>query len=88
GGWTLLSNGNGVERTFRFKTFKAAWNFMNAVAEVCKKEKHHPEWTNVYNSVHVRWTTHVPPSLSGQDLLMARLCDELAAEHGEIKAEK
>lgn len=57
---------------------------MNTVAEHCRKHKHHPEWTNIYNKTHIRWTTHNPEGLSGKDTLMARLCDEAAREHGEL----
>jgi 4a-hydroxytetrahydrobiopterin dehydratase len=46
-GWRLTPNGMGLEKTFRFKTFKNTWAFMNAVAEDCKSNKHHPEWSNV-----------------------------------------
>ena len=62
-------------------------DFMNTVAEQCKKHKHHPEWTNIYNKTHIRWTTHNPEGLSGKDTLMARLCDEAAEKHGELPLE-
>ena len=51
---------------------------MNSVAESAKTEKHHPEWSNTYNRVFVRWTTHNPAGLSEKDTHMATLCDELA----------
>ena len=61
---------------------------MNAVADVCKKERHHPEWTNVYNRTHVRWTTHNPEGLSSKDVIMASVCDAAAEEKGEVKQEE
>ncbi|KAH7317627.1 transcriptional coactivator/pterin dehydratase [Rhexocercosporidium sp. MPI-PUGE-AT-0058] len=76
GRWTLIQSGKGVERGFRFKTFKKTWEFMNLVASECAVQKHHPEWSNVYNTTFIRWTTHSPPGLSGKDILMARFCDE------------
>jgi 4a-hydroxytetrahydrobiopterin dehydratase len=60
---------------------------MNRVADQCKKSKHHPEWTNIYNRTHIRWTTHNPAGLSEKDTAMARACDEIAAELGEIVEE-
>ena len=57
---------------------------MDTVAAECKKRKHHPEWTNIYNRTHVRWTTHNPEGLSEKDVEMARYCDEVAAEKGEV----
>ena len=60
---------------------------MNTVAAECKKAKHHPEWTNVYNRTHIRWTTHSPEGLSGKDTRMARFCDGAAGEAGEVSSE-
>lgn len=57
---------------------------MSAVAAECKKQKHHPEWTNVFNKTHVRWTTHAPEGLSERDTAMARFCDEVGARFGEV----
>lgn len=61
---------------------------MNAVAAECKKQKHHPEWTNVFNKTHIRWTTHNPEGLSGKDTNMARFCDEAGREFGEAEPEE
>lgn len=45
--WHLCLDGRGIQRSFRFKTFKQTWDFMQAIAEKCKSERHHPEWWNV-----------------------------------------
>ncbi|KEQ71790.1 transcriptional coactivator/pterin dehydratase [Aureobasidium namibiae CBS 147.97] len=84
GRWRVTDDNRGLERTFRFKTFKATWEFMNTVAAECKVQKHHPEWTNVFNKTHVRWTTHKPIGLSSKDIIMARFCDEAGTRHGEL----
>jgi 4a-hydroxytetrahydrobiopterin dehydratase len=57
---------------------------MDTVATECRARKHHPEWTNVYNRTHVRWTTHNPEGLSSKDVGMARFCDEVASGKGEV----
>jgi 4a-hydroxytetrahydrobiopterin dehydratase len=31
---------------------------MTAVAFVAEKQQHHPEWTNVYNNLHIELSTH------------------------------
>jgi len=61
---------------------------MNAVAAEAEKKgvKHHPEWTNVYNQVQIRWTTHRPLGLSEKDLTMAHFCDAAAADFGALEA--
>ena len=45
--WQLCQGGKGIQRSFHFKSFKQTWEFMQAVAEKCKSERHHPEWWNV-----------------------------------------
>ena len=52
--------------------------FMNAVAEVAERMNHHPEWTNVYNRVNVRLTTHDAGGLTQLDFDLAQAMDALA----------
>lgn len=60
---------------------------MNQIAAECKKQKHHPEWTNIYNKTDIRWTTHNPEGLSSKDTNMATFCDEAGEQFGEILSE-
>jgi 4a-hydroxytetrahydrobiopterin dehydratase len=85
GRWTLTSAGTGLERSFKFKTFKKTWEFMNTIASQCSVQKHHPEWSNVYNTTFIRWTTHSPFGLSEKDIQMAKYCDEQALLHSEVE---
>ena len=45
-------------RTFTFKDFSAAFAFMTRVAFLAEKQNHHPECTNVYNTVRIALSTH------------------------------
>ncbi|CAN8102319.1 unnamed protein product [Discula destructiva] len=83
--WSLTQDGQGIERSFKFKTFAKTWDFMTAVSLQCKLKNHHPEWSNVYNTTFIRWTTHRPPGLSAQDTVLASICDVLAKDFGEIQ---
>ncbi|KAG9255866.1 pterin 4 alpha carbinolamine dehydratase-domain-containing protein [Emericellopsis atlantica] len=60
---------------------------MTAVSLQCKIKNHHPEWSNVYNTTFIRWTTHNPKGLSDKDLDLATKCDAIAAELGELAPE-
>ena len=54
--WT---EGNGrLTVRLRFVDFKAAFYFMQQVAEIAEAQGHHPEWSNVYNLVEISLTTH------------------------------
>ncbi|KAI1934056.1 hypothetical protein LOZ66_006149 [Ophidiomyces ophidiicola] len=77
--WHLAADGMAIEREIRFKTFKQTWAFMEQLARESAKHRHHPEWSNVYNKVAIRWTTHQPRGLSKLDVTLAQLCDEYSS---------
>jgi len=49
---------NRLEREFTFRDFIEAFAFMTKVALVAEKQNHHPWWSNVYNRVTIRLSTH------------------------------
>ena len=70
-GWTLRDDGLAIERECRFADFSQAFAFMTRVALLAEKMDHHPEWSNVWNRVHVTLTTHDAGGLSQRDVAMA-----------------
>ncbi len=69
--WARTADALGIERTFRFTDFVAAFGFMTRVALLAEKADHHPEWSNIYNRVTIRLTTHDAGGLSVRDAAMA-----------------
>ena len=65
-------------RTFRFESFVQAFGFMAAAALEAEKLDHHPDWSNLYNQVHVRLRTHTPDGLTTLDLDLAQRMSALA----------
>jgi 4a-hydroxytetrahydrobiopterin dehydratase len=49
---------NKLVREFKFKDFIEAFGFMTKVAIEAEKMSHHPNWSNVYNTVSIELTTH------------------------------
>lgn len=49
---------NSLQRTFKFKDFQEAFAFMTRVALIAEKMDHHPNWSNVYNTVTIELSTH------------------------------
>ena len=49
---------NALVAEFKFEDFVSAFGFMSAVAMHAEKMNHHPEWSNVYNKVSIKLTTH------------------------------
>jgi 4a-hydroxytetrahydrobiopterin dehydratase len=72
-GWT--QSGDGIERQYKFADFTEAFGFMARVALLAEKADHHPEWSNVYNKVSIRLTTHDASGLSARDFALARAID-------------
>ncbi len=71
-----------LSRDLSFADFKAAFAFMTDVAGVADRMDHHPEWSNVYNRVSVRLTTHDAKGLTLRDVGLAHSVDKAAADHG------
>lgn len=78
-GWALVEGRAGIEKEFHFKGFNAAFGFITRVALAAERHNHHPEWSNVYNRVTIRWTTHSEGGVTDLDLKLARLCDRFVA---------
>lgn len=72
-GWTRT--GDGIERVYKFADFTHAFAFMARVALLAEKADHHPEWSNVYNRVEIRLTTHDAGGLSAKDFALAGAID-------------
>jgi 4a-hydroxytetrahydrobiopterin dehydratase len=60
-GWYVDNYGNAearyVVKTFKFRHFNQAADFMTLVSDHCRILDHHPEWRNVFNHVTVSLTT-------------------------------
>ncbi len=49
---------NKLTRTFKFKDFSEAFAFMTRVAMLAEVHGHHPNWSNVWNTVVIELNTH------------------------------
>jgi 4a-hydroxytetrahydrobiopterin dehydratase len=82
----LLDNLNGwshqndsIKKTFEFKNFKQAFAFMVKVAFEAEELAHHPDWSNVYKTVHISLSTHdAGNKVTLKDIELAKRIDELA----------
>lgn len=63
----------------KFKDFVQAFGFITQLAILAEKAGHHPEWSNVYNRVHVLLTTHDAGGLTQKDLSLAAQIDVVLA---------
>ena len=77
-GWVLSADGKALEKSFRFKDFSEAFAFLTRVAMHAEKVDHHPEFTNVWNRVDFRLTTHDADGVTERDLELAEAIDRLS----------
>jgi len=77
-GWTMSADGKALEKSFRFKNFSEAFAFLTRVAMHAEKVDHHPEFTNVWNRVDFRLTTHDTGGVTERDVKLAEAIDQLA----------
>ena len=72
-GWALVDNK--LHKEFRFKSFSEAFGFMTRVAIEAEVMNHHPEWSNVWNTVRVDLVTHDAGGLTSLDFQLAGAMD-------------
>lgn len=74
--WT--EENNRLIKTFKFRDFKEAFGFMTKVALVAEKMGHHPNWSNVYNTVTIELSTHDAGNVvTDKDRALAKAIDQL-----------
>lgn len=67
--------GQTISRAYEFADFRAAMEFVNAVAELAEQGQHHPDIDVRWNKVTLALTTHDAGGLTDKDFAMARACD-------------
>ena len=60
-----------IQRTFQFKDFLAAMEFVNAIARLAEKAWHHPDIDIRWNKVTLALTTHSEGGLTKKDFDLA-----------------
>ncbi len=74
----MLTEDREIEKTYTFKNFSEAMDFMNAVANVAEKEGHHPDIKlHDFKKVDIKISTHAIDGLSENDFILAAKIDEL-----------
>lgn len=63
---------NTIRKEFKFSNFVEAFAFMTAVALEAEKADHHPDWSNVYNTVKINLNTHSEGGVTEKDIELAK----------------
>ena len=76
-GW-VVEEGK-LHKVFRFENFVHAFGFMTKAALVAEAMNHHPEWSNVYDTVRISLTSHEVSGLSANDIALASKIEAIAS---------
>ncbi len=74
-GWEYKSDH--IAKTFKFKNFVEAMEFVNKIAALAEEQGHHPNISIVYNKVTLELSTHAIGGLSINDFILAAKIDEI-----------
>ncbi|MBT9189594.1 MULTISPECIES: 4a-hydroxytetrahydrobiopterin dehydratase [Zobellia] len=74
-GWEYVDGA--IETSFEFKDFKDAFSVMTRIAFECEAQGHHPDWSNVYNSLNIRLNTHDAEGVTEKDFKLAHSIEEI-----------
>ncbi|MCC6727577.1 MAG: 4a-hydroxytetrahydrobiopterin dehydratase [Saprospiraceae bacterium] len=78
--WT--EKDNCLQASFKFKDFSQAFAFMTEVAFQAEKLNHHPDWSNVWNTVHFKLNTHdAGGTVTERDWELAKAIDKIAERY-------
>lgn len=69
-GWSLVEGC--LHRELQFGSFVEAFSFMTGAALIAERMNHHPDWSNVYNTVTINLSTHDAGGVTSLDLEFAR----------------
>ena len=76
-GWDVRDGHQKIHKHHRFKDFRQAMKFVNALADLAEAEGHHPDISVHYSTVDVILWTHAVGGLSENDFILAAKLDRL-----------
>lgn len=80
--WTVVDGR--LVRALGFSGFGPAFAFMTEVALAAERLDHHPDWSNVYDTVEIELHSHELGGVSERCLALAAAIDRAAARMGAI----
>lgn len=78
-GWSREGEGEAIVKTYEFTGFPAAMTFMQHATGPIDEMDHHPEWTNIYDKVEIRLSSHDADGVTARDVRLAKVLDRVAA---------
>jgi 4a-hydroxytetrahydrobiopterin dehydratase len=74
-GWEYMDNA--IQTSIEFKDFKETFSIMTRIAFECEAQNHHPNWTNVYNTLIIKLSTHDTDGVTEKDFRLAESIEDI-----------
>ena len=68
---------NAIHAEFEFDNFKDCFSAMSRIAFECEALNHHPDWTNVYNTLNISLSTHDANGVTEKDFKLAEAIENI-----------
>ncbi|MFA6134137.1 MAG: 4a-hydroxytetrahydrobiopterin dehydratase [Phycisphaerae bacterium] len=75
--WDIVGNDHHISRSFKFKNFAQALEFVNKVGELAEQEGHHPWIAFTWGIVRIDLWTHKIDGLHESDFILAAKIDRI-----------
>lgn len=62
---------------FEFDNFKDCFSAMSRIAFECEAQNHHPEWSNVYNMLMIKLSTHDAEGVTEKDFKLMEVIEKI-----------
>lgn len=83
-GWNISSDAKSIHKTYKFKNWQEAHDFLNKVSEIAESEGHHPHMCLRWGRVDVTLATHAIDGLSENDFILAEKIDVTSPKSGVV----
>ncbi len=75
--WQVVNNHH-LEKTFSFRDFTSALEFVNIAGNICEQQDHHAEFVLNWGSVVIRTWSHDVDGITERDHNLTKAIDEVA----------
>ena len=90
--WTYVTHGNRIAGVYKFKNYKQALMFVNAISVEAEDVQHHPDIRFGWGYVEVEMMTHSIAGLHTNDFILAakfdKIYDDLMTVNDKEKADQ
>ena len=75
-----------LEKQFMFGSFNDAFSFITSISMLAERHDHHPDWSNSYKSVRIKWNSHeCGGDVTDVDWEMAHTTEKIYSKYAMMK---